>query len=585
MDETVLEPTREGTLEEIQNCRRKIRRLLVIYFVVILLLILSGGGNLFLLLMEGGGKRNVLGKILYAALPLFLWLYTQRPNTSGGILMLYAVVEGIQAAISLVIVSVGSSFFGFDDPASIAMLPLAVLLVFGVVGGQLALFVKLFRSARRLGNLMLAAGPGDRTRADRWDAAMVAVAVVCYMAPAIPAWDSIQSSMTLKRELKQAPEVKIYRVKEAIDCMAGTPDGNLLALGTEKRLYVWDTRTRECVWSDDCLAVQWVRFSPGGRYLAVAGRGRPEGASDLVVYQVDGFMRLPGFDWPEHEEHKEKVFHDLMFRPDEETLLVLWHRSWIWNRMPQGWYSNEAKVVEDREESLGHKTDKADLLCTEVNVDKRAIGQPRTIHQGLSVYHELSPEGCAYFSSDASRFIYPTCYQDKGPVSVKWVHRVDTMTWEERVYQLDGYRLDFLLSVDYHYEWRLNADGTKAYLLCERDRGEEPKGALLELDLHTGRTRELESWGWRLVLSPDGRYVVMLSGSTNDNSMTLARLHFLDINTGVKERILRRFPGNGFDYPHRFVWLKPNLFAVSMEARRSREGNFVFIDLKEGEGK
>ena len=26
MDETVLEPTREGTLEEIQNCRRKIRR-------------------------------------------------------------------------------------------------------------------------------------------------------------------------------------------------------------------------------------------------------------------------------------------------------------------------------------------------------------------------------------------------------------------------------------------------------------------------------------------------------------------------------------------------------------------------------
>ena len=64
-----------------------------------------------------------------------------------------------------------------------------------------------------------------------------------------------------------------------------------------------------------------------------------------------------------------------------------------------------------------------------------------------------------------------------------------------------------------------------------------------------------------------------------------SRLHFLDVNTGAKERILRRFPGNGFDYPHRFVWLKPNLFAVSMEARRSREGNFVFIDLKEGEGK
>ena len=582
MDETVLEPTREGTLEEIQNCRRKIGRLLVIYFVIILLLILSGGGNLFLLLMEGGGKRNVLGKILYAALPLFLWLYTQRPNTSGGILMLYAVVEGIQAAISLVIVSVGSSFFGFDDPASIAMLPLAVLLVFGVVGGQLALFVKLFRSARRLGNLMLAAGPGDRTRADRWDAAMVAVAVVCYLAPALPAWDSIQSSMTLKRELKQASEVKVYRLKEAIDCMAGSPDGNLLALGTEKRLYVWDTRTRECVWSDDCLAVQRVRFSPGGRYLAAAGRGRPEGASDLVVYQVDGFRRLPGFDWPEHEEHKEKVFHDLMFRPDEETLLVLWHRTWVWYRI--GWSSDEARSIQEREESLGHDTGEADLFWSEIELASASVGDPRIVRRKLSIAYDLSPEGCAYFSEDASHFIYPS--YDENSFLFKWVRLVDTKDWKERVYQLDRYRLDLFWGIESWYEWKLNADGTRAYLLCRKRLKEgEYDGVLLDLDLQTGKTRELESWGWRLALSPDGRYVVMLSGSTNDNSMTLARLHFLDVNTGAKERILRRFPGNGFDYPHRFVWLKPNLFAVSMEARRSREGNFVFIDLKEGEGK
>ena len=583
MDERVLESTREGTLEEIKKCRRKIGTLLIIYFMVILLQVVSGVGNLVVLFLDPSGDMNILGKILFAALPLLMWFYSQRPSSTGGILMLYALVEGMQAVIMLAMV-VGLLFFGFgfDGPSSVAMLPLAVLLIFGVVGGLLALFVKLFRSSRRLGQLMLAAGPGDRTRADRWDAAMVAVAIVCYMAPALPAWDSIQSSMSLKKQLKQAPEVKVYRVKEAIDCMAGSPDGNLLALGTEKGLYVWDTRTRECVWSDDCLAVQRVRFSPSGRYLAAAGRGRPEGASDLAVYEVEGFRRLPGFDWPEHEEHKEKVFHDMAFRPDEETLLVLWHRSWIWYRI--GWSSDEARSIQEREESLGHDTGKADLFCSKIELAGASIGAPRIVRRKLSIAYDLSPEGCAYFSEDASHFIYPS--YDENSFLFKWVRLVDTKDWKERVYQLDGYRLDLFWGIESWYEWKLNADGTRAYLLCRKRLKEGGyDGVLLDLDLQTGKTRELESWGWRLALSPDGRCVVMLSGSTDDNSMTLVRLHFLDVNTGAKERILRRFPGNGFDDPHRFVWLKPNLFAVSMEARRSREGNFVFIDLKEGEGK
>ena len=70
--------------------------------------------------------------------------------------MFYAVVEGIQAAILLAVVSAGSFFFGFDGPSSVAMLPFVVLVVFGVVGGLLVLFVKLFRSTRRLGQLMAA---------------------------------------------------------------------------------------------------------------------------------------------------------------------------------------------------------------------------------------------------------------------------------------------------------------------------------------------------------------------------------------------------------------------------------------------
>ena len=75
------------------------------------------------------------------------------------------------------------------------------------------------------------------------------------------------------------------------------------------------------------------------------------------------------------------------------------------------------------------------------------------------------------------------------------------MTWEERVYQLDGYRLDFWLGVDCHYEWRLNADGTRAYLLCEKELKEGGyEGVLLDLDLQTEKTKKLKSWGRRLTL-------------------------------------------------------------------------------------
>ena len=55
----------------------------------------------------------------------------------------------------------------------------------------------------------------------------------------------------------------------------------------------------------------------------------------------------------------------MAFRPDEETLLILWHRSWIWNRMSQGWDNDEAEAVKEREKELGHETNRVDLLGKE----------------------------------------------------------------------------------------------------------------------------------------------------------------------------------------------------------------------------
>ena len=92
MDERVLGPTREAALEEITECRQKMGTLLVIYFIVILLLVLYGGGNLlFLIVVAAAGGGCAWGKILYVALPMFLWFYSQGANTSGRILMLYSV--------------------------------------------------------------------------------------------------------------------------------------------------------------------------------------------------------------------------------------------------------------------------------------------------------------------------------------------------------------------------------------------------------------------------------------------------------------------------------------------------------------
>ena len=278
----------------------------------------------------------------------------------------------------------------------------------------------------------------------------------------------------------------------------------------------------------------------------------------------------------EHEEHKEKVFHDLMFRPDEETLLILWHRSWIWNRMSQGRDNDEAEAVKEREEELGHETNRADLLCTEVNVNRGAIGIPRTIHQELSVDSDLSSEGCAYFSSDASHFIYPEYHE----YMKNRAYSVDTRNWEEREFQLDGYRLDISDVRGDYYGWKLNAKGTKAYLLGEKREKEKSVGVVLELDLKTGRRRELPGKGWRLLPLSNEETIVVLAGDNWSKRIMIIALNFVDLKTQVETKVLRKFDNSYRGFPERFVCLNAELFAVAMDDQR---GSLAFIDLdKEG---
>ena len=107
--------------------------------------------------------------------------------------------------------------------------------------------------------------------------------------------------------------------------------------------------------------------------------------------------------------------------------------------------------------------------------------------------------------------------------------------------------------------------------MCIRDR-----------DLETGEKQEWPVKGKWLALSPSEEQVAMLDGDTQDKKKTLIQLNLADMETGRETQVLRSFQKENRGAPRRFVWLKAQLFAVAMEYA---QGAFVFIDLKEGEGK
>lgn len=257
--ETVFEPTREDVLKKIrqrrvEECRARLGRLLLIYFAVIVVLVLSGGGNF--IAREG----SFSGRIVYACLPFFMWLYSQRSASPGDFVSIYALVEGVQAALLLLLMVLAAPFLA-DSPLHGPGLILLVLIA-SLVGAclGLALLVSIFKEARKLvGLLRVQEKDEGEVSGDPWfvPVGIIFLMLLCYAAPRMDfSWSRIVGVF----DRYTASVVKVYDVGSRIEYMAGSPDGNLLALGTEKGLYVWDTTSRECVWSDDCLAVQRIRF-------------------------------------------------------------------------------------------------------------------------------------------------------------------------------------------------------------------------------------------------------------------------------------------------------------------------------------
>jgi hypothetical protein len=396
----------------------------------------------------------------------------------------------------------------------------------------------------------------------------------------------------LARQMVSSPRqsytsVKLLHAGSDIRYMAGSPDGKLLAIGTDKGLSVWDAESQQCVWSDDVLRkVHRTRFSPSGKYLAAVGRGVPEGSSDIAVYEVEGFKRLPDVELLEEDLTKEKIFHDVAFRPDEKSLLVAWHRDWDYEQIPGGYYGAEAKAIywrEGRITPIGTRRLERDLVCTELNLEGHREVYSKTI-KTLSVQYDLLLSGGIGFSPSASYLLYPNCYSRNNLVARNRLYMVDTRSWEEEEIMLDS-KYSMLVGGGLRrysdwYEWKITRDEKDIYLLAqEKIRMNTIAYLLLKLNLKTKETQEIikipkpaevSSSAWtRIALFKDEEKVaLLLRGEPVKNNYGKPRgeltvLRLIDLNTKETE-LIAYLSGNKSAYGWRIVWLSEGNVAVAM---------------------
>ena len=167
----------------------------------------------------------MLGRVLYACLPLAMALYGKKARFPGNLITVYAVVEGLQYVflgfgVVFVLHLLGGGFDAF----------ISLLMSCTLFGVPLFLLYRVWRMARRLSAVQRALGGTGSS--NKW---MVFLALACYLAPAyIPTMEG--GRLQLQRLLDKNSEIKCYAVGSHITSLAGSPDGSLLALGTEKGL-------------------------------------------------------------------------------------------------------------------------------------------------------------------------------------------------------------------------------------------------------------------------------------------------------------------------------------------------------------
>ena len=348
----------------IENLKQKVSQLLFVYAAMALLLRLSGYGMAvfsFDFFLKDKSRSMELGLLLYYSLPFLVWLYSVKGDEPEGFLKKYTILEGVNIALGILL-KVPMAFFALAF--AMHFYGLFMFLGIAILGGVfLTVIVFVSKNVRQIIQLRTVASGNEESvkeeKSKKHSAIATGVVVFCYLAPLL--------GLNLNWiELSGTPSIRPYYLKAEIQHMAGSPDGKLLALATKKGVSVWDTDSRECVWSDDAMPAQRVRFSPSGHYLAAVGRNPDRAQSDIAVFEVENFKRLPGFDLIQEDLSKDKIFHDISFREEEKILSVLWHEDWDWWQMTSDERSDRRRKEDEENKLLAIEI----IHVEEINVEK-----------------------------------------------------------------------------------------------------------------------------------------------------------------------------------------------------------------------
>ena len=600
---------------------KKIRNFLLIYACIVTLVRMYGWNiagvdeNSLLGFIDGIAAKtkgvDTIFRLLYSSLPYvaFIWAYYSRlSHRCLTFLQGWAVVGGLDHILFAALLFPFHFITIFPRISYALQNILAFLLGLGMV--------MLFRWSKQLlsekyekaSAISLQKGEMQKKDPDLDVVIAVVLLLIFFGAPFLRLQKGIDAREAAKK-LAEVPQLEIVLSNDSeIRSIQGSPDGQLLAVGGVGGLYLWDLKTRTCIWSDPSISPDILRFSPNGKYLAAAKsdktrdgiiiRAGAEGEGslarlrstqglekNLAIYEVATRKRLPIYLTPQKQRDPTMVL-DIAFDARSENLHVA-----------SGWL-----YFDDNGGSSGF------VHASQVRLHS---GVHRDLYTIRGINHWYSWMSVTY-AQDASRLFYLIGVDVKYQAKPLWRNLVvyDTQNWNPHVIALDEqydiYVSEFAAYTGLWFESRYR-EGQLYFLAQKIDQLEMSDGKTLHrnagdlfsaVDLKSGKTRVLFSHKWgrrgsrssavtRIALSPDGKKAALLGRSLSEEGEEWkhdVQIYIVRLSDGaLLANIKRNFPtkegmARKQRYPLFLTWVREDLLAVA----QYRDGEIGLITLEKG---